>query len=657
MSAPAREVFVTLVARLESRLRQSCQARDADLFLINLERYFEDFYHPLAQIYGHRSDFLQHLQTLGDQMLAASIARPEPLRLLDLERQVTPDWFQRETMVGYVCYPDLFAGTLRGVQEHLDYLCELGVTYLHLMPLLHPRHGANDGGYAVQDYRSVNPALGTMADLAALAHELHASGISLCIDLVLNHTAKEHAWARRAMAGDPEYLNFYFTFDDRTVPDAYERTLREVFPDFAPGNFTWYPEMAGSGKWVWTTFNEYQWDLNYTNPAVFCEMADTMFFLANQGVDILRLDAVPFIWKRMGTDCENQPEAHLLLQAFRGVMRVVAPGVVFKAEAIVSPDKLIPYLGVDAAAGKECEIAYNNQLMVLLWSTLAARNVRLLTYVLHTMPAPPVGTTWVTYLRCHDDIGWAITDEYAAAVGENGFLHRQFLNDFYSGAFTHSFARGALFQYNPVTRDARISGMTASLTGLEHALLTNNAEAIDLAVRRIHLLYSIVMAYGGIPLIYMGDELGVLNDFSFCSDPLRVNDNRWMHRPPMNWTQAAQRHDPASIVGRIYAGICKLIRTRVVTPALHAGGVMQAMWTDNAHVFACYRSHPRGRLLLLANFSEYDQDVAADLMWHSGLRGEVRNLLDPEGFRPTADFSRIHLKPYECMWLVGSQHQ
>lgn len=655
MSAMARTAFQAVVDRLEPRLRQRCAARDADLFLIRLERFFEDFYNPLRHLYGSRADFERQLAALSDQMVDAYVARPEPLRLLDIERHMTPDWFQRETMIGYVCYTDLFAGTLQGVRAYLDYLSELGVTYLHLMPLLQPRAGSNDGGYAVQDYRTVNPELGTMDDLAMLAGELHNRGMCLCVDLVLNHTAKEHEWARRAMAGDEEYLAYYYTFDDRTLPDAYERTLREVFPDFARGNFTWYPEMAGTGKWVWTTFNEFQWDLNYTNPAVFRAMADVMFYLANHGVDILRLDAVPFMWKRMGTDCENQPETHLLLQAFRGIMRVTSPAVLFKAEAIVAPTKLIEYLGSGPAAGKECEIAYNNQLMVLLWSTLATRKVRLMTHILHDMPPAPIGTTWVTYVRCHDDIGWAITDEYAAAVGENGFLHRQFLNEFYSGAFPGSFARGALFQYNPATRDARISGTTASLAGLEQAMTQGDDRAIDLSIRRILLLYSVIMAFGGIPLIYMGDELGLLNDFSFCSDPLRVDDNRWMHRPPMDWLRAEKRHDPETVIGRIYAGLRYLIAKRARTPALHSGGISQVMWTDNEHVFAFNRHHPRGRLVLLANFHEDLQDTAADLMWYGGLRGEIRNLLHPTGAVAVTASGRIRLKPYETMWLVGNE--
>ncbi len=650
-----RDACAVFLAPLLPRLRADCASRDVDLFCIRLERYFADFYLPLYQLYGARADFTQHLNALGQQMLDAYLARPEPLRLLDIQRQISPDWFQRETMIGYVCYTDLFAGTLQGVRDHLDYLVELGISYLHLMPLLKPRAGSNDGGYAVEDYRMVNPALGTMGDLAMLATELHAREMSLCVDLVLNHTAKEHEWAQRAMAGDPEYLDYYYTFDDRSMPDAYERTLREIFPDFKPGNFTWYPTMAKSGKWVWTTFHEYQWDLNYANPAVFRAMADIMLFLANQGVDILRLDAVPFMWKRLGTDCENQPEVHLLLQAFRGVVRVVAPALIFKAEAIVPPEYLVPYLGVGLATGKECELAYNNQLMVLLWSALASRNVTLMTHALHHLPSPPPGSTWVTYVRNHDDIGWAITDENAGAVGENGFLHRQFLNKFYSGAFPGSFARGAIFQYNPVTRDGRISGSTASLAGLERALELGNPTLMDLAIRRILLIYSVVMAYGGIPLIYMGDELGLLNDISYLSDSRKIDDNRWMHRPAMDWQRANRRHERREPLGRIYAGLQLLIAARTATPAVHAGGVVQPMWTNNRHVFALYRQHPRGRMMLVANFQEGEQHIATDLIWHGGLRGEVHNLLDPLGRRLDLRLPQLRLAPYESLWLVGSQ--
>jgi amylosucrase len=654
MSNAARAVFEVVKQRIAPRLAARCAPRDVDLFFLRLNLYFEDLYLPLIQLYGERPDFQQQFDALFDQMLDAYAARPEELRLLDLERQFVRNWFEQSNMVGYVCYTDLFAGTLAGVRDRISYLRELGVTYLHLMPILQPRPDANDGGYAVMDYRAINPALGNMADLQALASELHQNGIGLCVDIVLNHTAKEHEWAQRAIAGEAEYLNYYHTFSDRSLPDAYELTLPEVFPDFAPGNFSWYPLVADSGRWVWTTFNEYQWDLNYANPHVFREMADIMLFLANRGVDILRLDAVPFIWKRIGTNCQNQPEVYLLIQAFRALMRVVAPAVIFKAEAIEPPNCLISYIGVKETIGKECELAYNNGLMVLLWSSLASRQVKLLTRVLHHMPRVLLESTWITYLRNHDDIGWAITDEDVASVGENGFLHRQFLIDFYNGTFPGSFAKGSLFQYNPVTRDARICGMAASLAGLEQALVKQDDSDIDLAVRRILLLHSVIMTYAGIPLIYMGDELGLCSDRSYLDDPAKAEDSRWLHRPSMDWAKAENRHDSTTIEGKIYQGLRIAIAVRKSNPALHSLGLIQPMWTDNEHIFALLRRNPRGQLLLLANFHETEQSVNADLLHYAGLASNIGNLL-AEGSPPRIVDGLIYLAPYESMWLCGDE--
>jgi amylosucrase len=648
----AQKAFNWVRGQLEARVREQCAPCAGERFLLRLGHHFRDFYDPLLTLYGERLDFAQHLTALGDLLLDSYVARPERLRLRDDERYISPDWFQQETQAGYVCYADRFAGTLRAVAAQLDYLQELGITYLHLMPVLQPRPAPNDGGYAVQDYRAVDPQLGTMDDLAALAQQLHTRGMSLCIDLVLNHTAREHPWAQHALAGDRHYLDYYLTFTERTQPDVYERTLREVFPDFAPGNFTWVPEMIGGGRWVWTTFNAFQWDLNYRNPAVFREMAATMLFLANQGVDVLRLDALPFIWKRMGTDCENQPEVHLLVQAFRALVRVAAPAVIFKAEAIVPPDKLVPYLGVGAATGKVCELAYHNQLMVLLWSTLATRQVALLTHTLHAMPATPAGTTWLTYIRNHDDIGWAITEENAAAVGENDFLHRRFLNAFYSGEFPGSFARGARFQSNPRTQDARISGTAAALAGVEQALALDNPQALDLAIARLLLLHSVVLAFGGIPLISMGDELGMRNDDDFASDPQHADDNRWLHRPRFDWQQAAQRHELHSVSGRIFAGLQHLLAARAAAPVLHGANPTQPMWSNNPHVFALARQHPRGNLLLLANFHEEPQHVSAALLGYAGLQGVVYNLLAPDTSTLDVSSGLIELAAYETCWLV-----
>jgi amylosucrase len=652
MTSESRAKFTELKALEAPKLAQRFAPRDADLFWVRLERYFEDARFPLIELYGDRADSQEHFAAIFDSVVDAYLARPEPLRLLDLEREITPDWFERSNMVGYVCYPQYFAGKLADVRDKIDYLQELGITYLHLMSMLKPRPGKNDGGYAVMDYRAVSPELGDIADLNALTSELRERGISLCVDLVLNHTAKEHEWARRAMAGEPEYLDYYHTFPDRSYPDAYEQSLPEIFPDEAPGSFTFYPEIAGSGHWVWTTFYEYQWDLNYANPAVFRAMLETMFYLVDQGVDVLRLDAVPFLWKRMGTNCQNQPEVYLLIQAFRALLRVVAPGVILKAEAIVPPDDLVRYIGVKATVGKQCELAYNNQLMVNLWSGLATRKATLQTQAAHRAPRLLLGAAPINYVRNHDDIGWAMADEDLVAIGENPVAHRQFLNEFYTGQFPGSFARGSFFQFNPRTGDARICGTTASLAGLEQAVEGQDEAAIDLAIRRILLLHSIILARGGIPLIYMGDEVGLMNDDSYLQDPEKAEDSRWLHRPRMDWAKVARRHDPQSVEGRLFSGLLKLIQTRKSHPVLHNFALYQPMWTDNAHVLAFARRRHDGHLFVLANFHEQLQSVQADLPYHAGIVGEIRNLLAEDTPLNSAD-GRLYLEGYQTLWLFG----
>ncbi|HTY71095.1 MAG TPA: alpha-amylase family glycosyl hydrolase, partial [Actinomycetes bacterium] len=421
---------------------------DRTVFLARLDRYWADLLDGLTDAYGERAPDLA--AAVVDLAARAYAERPQDLRLLDLRRHVEPDWFQNPAALGYAVYADRFAGDLQGVIAKVPYLAELGVTYLHLMPLLKPRPRPNDGGYAVMDYRRVREDLGTFDDIVELAGVLRGEGISLTLDLVLNHVAAEHEWAVRARAGEERYRAYFHVFPDRMQPDAFERTLPEVFPDFAPGNFTWNEELEA---WVWTTFNSWQWDLNWHNPDVFCEFADLVCFLANRGVECLRLDAIAFMWKRLGTDCQNQPEVHSLTQALHAVTRIAAPAVVFKAEAIVAPKQLVPYLGQGRHYGKVSDLAYHNTLMVQVWSALAARDARLMTEAIRRFPRKPATTSWATYVRCHDDIGWAISDDDAAAVGLNGALHRRFLSDFYSGAFPGSFARGLVFQENKVTGD------------------------------------------------------------------------------------------------------------------------------------------------------------------------------------------------------------
>jgi len=634
---------------IEHEARTRLGFAEADAFLTRLDQLSFDILEPLGQVYGGVTDPGKLATDLVLDALGAAARRPAPLRLLDRRREIDPAWFQRSRMIGYVCYADRFAGSLRGVRQHLDYLAELGVTYLHLMPLLRPREGENDGGYAVADYAAVDPRIGTMADLQALAGDLHEWDMVLCIDLVLNHTAAEHEWARQALAGEPGYPEMYLIYPDRTEPDAYERTLPEVFPGTAPGSFT---EVPGLG-WVWTTFHEYQWDLNYANPAVFRAMLGTMLALANRGIDVLRLDAAPFLWKRMGTDGQNQPEAHRIVQAFRALTRLAAPGLVLKAEAIVSPDMLVAYLGGHDRFRPECDLAYDNQLMVVLWSSLASRDVRLAEAALSRRRPPPAPASWVTYVRCHDDIGWAVSDADAGAAGLDGRSHRRFLSDFYAGRFPGSFARGALFQDDPATGDARICGTAASLCGIEAALETGDAGGLTAAIRRLESLYAVAFSFGGIPLIYMGDELGVRNDPGWARDPAHGHDNRWMHRPAMDWAAAARRHDPASVEGRVFAAMRGLSDARRSLLALRSGGSTSILPTENRCVLAYRRAHPRSApFLSLTNFSDVTQAPDAGIIARAGLYDPVH--VHSTTGQLTISAGRIELPPWSFAWLTGT---
>jgi amylosucrase len=606
---------------------------EADAFLTRVEVALLDIHEPLAVLYGADTDVDALFERAVRTALAAAAERPDRLRRLDRRREIDPAWFQRARMQGYVCYVDRFCGTLSELPGTLDYLGELGVTYLHLMPLLQPRPGENDGGYAIADYRAVDPRLGTMADLEGAARALHERDMSLCIDLVLNHTAREHAWAQGWLAGDPEYAGFYTAFPDRRMPDAYDATIPEVFPDRAPGSFSWVPEACGgSGGWVWTTFWPYQWDLDYTNPAVTLAMLGEITWLANRGVDVFRMDAVPFMWKRLGTSCQNQPEGHTLLQLLHALTRLAAPGVVFKAEAIVSPEDLVPYLGGHDRYRPECELAYHNQLMVLGWSSLATGDARLAAHALRRMRPIPPSSSWVTYVRGHDDIGWAISDTDAGATGVSGFGHRRFLNDFFSGRFPGSFARGALFQENEATGDARISGSAASLCGIEDALERGDTAALDAGIRRLVLLYSVAYAFGGIPLLYMGDELALRNDAGYLSDPQRAPDNRWMHRPPMDWAAAARRSDPETLEGRVFGWLQRLGEVRRSLVSLRGGGESGVLDVGNDAVLAWRRRHPRGgAFIALVNVSGQAQTVDADTVTGFGTFREVLSSDGPLG--------------------------
>jgi amylosucrase len=617
-----------------------------ELFGLRVERWWEDLVSGLADVYPpHQVHDISH--RLLRSAAAAYLERDPDLHRLDQARTLKPDWFQEPAMLGYAAYTERFAGTLAGVRDRLPYLSDLGVTYLHLMPVLDTRDGDNDGGYAVTDYRRVRPDLGTVDDLRELAAALRGHGISLVLDLVLNHVAREHGWAVLARAGDPRYRAYFHVFADREGPDAYEQWLPEVFPDFAPGNFTWDDDVGG---WVWTTFNGFQWDVDWANPDVLVEYADIVLFLANLGVEVLRLDAIAFIWKRLGTNCQNQPEVHSLTQVLRAVTRIACPGVLLKAEAIVAPDDLVHYLGRHRHHGRVSDLAYHNSLMVLVWSTLASQDARLAAHALAGLPPVPSSTAWITYLRCHDDIGWAVSDADAAAVGLDGFAHRSFLSDWYSGAFPGSTARGLVFQENPATRDRRISGSAAALAGLVAAEERGDPGAVDEAVARLLLAHAVVMGCSGIPVLWMGDELASPGDPHWADEPGHEGDNRWVHRPWFDDKELAEAGDPATVPGRVLAGIRHLAGVRASLPHLHAAVPNRVLPVADPGVLAVLRRHHLGDLLCLYNVTATWRPWPGERLAELGLRDGW----DALGGAPVhiGGDGDAWLAPWQAAWVV-----
>ena len=601
---------------------------DDAAFRRRFDQHFPDLSRLFHSLYGQQSDWLDHLTALVLEAARSWQERPADLKTVDDARERDSGWFLSHSMLGGVCYVDRYAENLDGVRAQIPYFKELGLTYLHLMPLFLAPEPHSDGGYAVSSYREVNPALGSMEQLRALAADLRANGISLVVDFIFNHTSNEHEWARKAAAGDPAYSDYYWIFPDRTMPDAFEQHVREIFPDDHPGSFVPTPD----GRWVWATFHSFQWDLNYSNPAVFRAMAGEMLFLANQGIDILRMDAVAFIWKQLGTTSENLPEAHTLLQAFNAVCRLAAPSLLFKSEAIVHPDEVARY--IDPA---ECQLSYNPLQMALIWNSLATRDASLLAQALERRHTIPDGTTWVNYVRSHDDIGWTFADEDAAELGINGFDHRRFLNSFYVNRFPGSFARGVPFQDNPRTGDCRISGTTASLCGLQGG----DAAAVD----RILLTHSITFSTGGIPLLYLGDEVGQLNDYQYALEDGHAADSRWVHRPRYPAPLYARRHDRSTPEGTVYAGLRRMIMVRAASPEL-AGTRLIDFSTGNRSVLGYQRPGKHSTILVLANFSDEPQSVSPTTL--SGFAPDVVDILTETALRLDGG---ITLNPRGYLWL------
>lgn len=636
-------------------------------FLERFSHFFPQLFQGLLELYGHRWDFYYQLEQLCVLLAKSWVDRNHSLRKLDDQRIADPLWFRRETMVGAMVYVDLFSDTIKGIDQKLEFFDHLGITYLHLMPLFKAPDAESDGGYAVSDYRQVMPPLGTMDDLVALSTKLRSKGISLVLDFVFNHTSHEHQWAVKAKDGDERYKDYYWVFPHKIDADAYNRTLRDIFPDVRPGSFTYDHQLEA---WVWTTFNSFQWDLNYQNPEVFRAMTGEMLFLANQGAEILRLDALAFCWKELGTSCENLPKAHTLIQLFKTAASIAAPALAFKSEAIVHPDEVVKYINP-----QECEISYNPLLMALLWEALATRNTNLLRVSLQKRFTIDPSCAWVNYLRCHDDIGWTFADEDAADLGIDGYHHRRFLNDFYIGEFPGSFARGVPFQFNPLTGDCRISGTAASLVGLEKAVHLDDPKAAEveqfMALKRLLLLHGIVLSIGGIPVLYVGDEIGILNDYSYAQEPGKSKDSRWVHRPRYQWDryQEALESLPkhfdiddinskdldGKIPGLLYKGLQHLIQLRKQFPTFGVADT-QVLNLENPGLLGFIRSGEKRKLMVVANMTDRPQSLSTNLLRLQGLYPECLELITHTYLQESQEI--LELGPYDQWWLVpGSAGQ
>lgn len=580
----------------------------------------------LTGLYGQHAGFDAWLAALMSSLGTLYAARPAELHAQDAQRAAQPDWFLSQRMLGYCAYVHNFGGDLNGVAERIPYLQEIGVTYLHLLPFLRARAGENDGGFAVSSFDDVEPTLGSNADLDALTAQLRVAGISLCSDFILNHVADDHEWALAAKAGDAQARDMFLIYPDREMPDRYERTLGQVFPQVAPGNFV---PVDALGGWVWSTFYPYQWDLNYANPAVFAAMAASLLRLANRGIEVFRLDSTAFLWKREGTNSMNQPEAHQILQALRAIVDIVAPGVLLKAEAIVPTRELPAYLGTTEA--RECHIAYHSSLMAASWVALSEQNTGVMREVIRNTPALPPSATWLSYVRCHDDIGWNVLRAEAAADGSDANARLARASRFFAGD-EGSYASGAVFQSTDPNAAHGSNGSAASLVGLERA---DSEEARELAMRRLLLLHGVALSFGALPVLYMGDELAMENDYSYLHRPQHAMDSRWLQRPVFDRARWKGRDYTGTSAGQMYQSLLRLVRVRRQHDALAANAPRTLLADAPDSVLALARGE---RFITLFNFSSEPQAYPLQGSWTDCLDGSILN-------------GALTLAPYAMHWL------
>jgi len=649
------QVSHSLLNEILIKLNPEIKQQELRHFYTRLGANFYAIYTLFHILYGDRNDFEEQALRLVETMARQYIDRSEYLKTKDIEREKDHNWFLNQKWVGMALYTDGFASNLKGLNEKLSYFQELGVNMIHIMPILQCPEGRSDGGYAVSDFRKVDSRIGSNQDLHELSQSLQKRDILLTLDVVVNHTSDEHEWAQRARNGDKKYQDYYYLFDSREVPDMFEESMPEIFPENAPGNFTWNEVMQ---KWVMTVFNDYQWDLNYSNPAVLIEILDIILYWSNQGADIIRLDAVAFLWKKIGSTCQNEREAHLILQLLKDCIQVTTPGVLFIAEAIVAPVEITKYFGEDAINAKECEIAYNASLMALMWDAVATKNSKLLYQGLRSLPDKLERATWLNYIRCHDDIGLGFDDADIRAVSYEPVEHRKFLINYYTGNFSDSDARGFLFGQNLKTGDARISGSLASLVGLETALASKDPQRIDNAVQHIILLHSIILSFGGIPLLYYGDELGQLNDYTFLEDENKAHDTRWTHRPNFDWNKAELRHQSGTIEQKLFNASKQMIAIRKEIPAFADFNNRELIPVENSHLFVFSRFdllQTTGGVLVVVNFDAHPQYLDLDDPNINSVLsyGHIKDLVS--GDTPSIFNGQLVIPPYHFYWLTDQQ--
>jgi len=548
-----REIFYRFPDIYKYLFREEIMKKDQEIFQERLNHHHDELRWLYTELY-HNGDMFAEL---CDQMYQYFTARRRALKNRDLEREKNPDWFRQKDMLGMMLYIDNFAGNIKGVSAKLPYLKECNVNCLHLMPFLDTPKGRSDGGYAVADFRKVRPDLGTMEDLSALADKCHKNGMNLCMDFVMNHTSEDHEWAKKARQGDGEYMSRYFFYNNRKIPDEYEKTVPQVFPTTAPGNFTWLPDI---GHYVMTTFYPYQWDLNYGNPRVFNEMMYNFLFLANQGMDVIRIDAVPYIWKELGTPCRNLKQVHTIVRMMRMIAEIVCPSVVLLGEVVMEPEKVVPYFGT--VEKPECHMLYNVTTMATTWNSIATRDIRLLKKQMDIVNSLPKQYTFLNYLRCHDDIGWGLDFATLKDWGMDEPAHKRYLNDFFTGKHPGSDSRGELYNDDPVTQDARFCGTTASMCGIEAALFEKNDEKLERGIREDLMLHAYMLTQSGIPMLYSSDEVGRLNDYSYKNDPDKAADSRYIHRGAFQWDLAKKRKSKTSVEGQIFQTLSRMEQIR-----------------------------------------------------------------------------------------------